>query len=279
MYVINRNDMIGRRLMSILAVGKVDDEGMDFCDCVMVLDSGLAFRLPAFPDEPFRPEEPLAGATPIVHPRMRDVLGATVVAMLRPRSDDDLWPGSVALGLSTGTWLTHVTAAPHGVGGVGIFFADEATMDHSWYVDFWDRTEYPLKLVEFPLTAATLESRLRMVEANYGRDGRLTEPTFAERFWVRYRLEPTSQAEDVTKALFEDIHWCSPKYAFRSRQFPQHCVDAFGPVDPDHRHVALQGLYLNPPFTWQERVRCCWRLWSARRTMERERRLDIEPRS
>jgi hypothetical protein len=134
-----------------------------------------------------------------------------------------------------------------------------------------------------------LETRLRIVESAYGREygwyverdgqrlGILTEPTSADMFWDRYRVEPVSQALEIVTALFEDAYWCSPKYMFRSRQFPQHVVEAIGPVEPDHGHVTMRFLYLDASFTWLERVRCWRRLWRARVRLERKPIRNLAP--
>ncbi|QEL14444.1 hypothetical protein [Limnoglobus roseus] len=122
-----------------------------------------------------------------------------------------------------------------------------------------------------------VETRLRIVESNYGReygwyverDGRrlaaLTEPISSDMFWVRYRVEPVSSSADVINALFEDDYWCSPKYVFRNQQFPHHVIEGMGPVDSDRRHVMMRFLYIVPPFGRWERVRYFWRLWRAGR--------------
>ncbi len=98
MNAIQKDQVIGHRLVKILAQDECDG-GMDFCDCIMVLDSGLMFRLPAFPDEPFLPADTLFGALPIEDPRLKDVCGATIIDLLRPRLEELFHPGSVFMGL------------------------------------------------------------------------------------------------------------------------------------------------------------------------------------
>jgi hypothetical protein len=134
-----------------------------------------------------------------------------------------------------------------------------------------------------------LEIRLQIAESGYGReygwyverDGQqlatLTEPTAADMFWVRYRVEPASQEPEIVTRLFEDDYWCSPKYMFRSRQFSQHVLEAMGPVEPDHCHATMRFLYIDASFSVWERIRFFWRLWKAQRRLECERLRDIEP--
>jgi hypothetical protein len=136
-----------------------------------------------------------------------------------------------------------------------------------------------------------LETRLQIAESGYGqeygwyveRDGKrlaiLTEPKFADMFWVQYRIEPLSQAPAIVAALFEDTYWSSPKYTFRNRKFPQHEIEAFGPVDSDRCHAELRGLYLEASFSWWERCRCWRRLWRARRKLEHGPLQNLEPES
>jgi hypothetical protein len=140
MRVIQRGDIIGRRLVRVVALSTCDG-GMDVCDCLIVLDSGLVFRLPAFSDEPFLPSEPPAGALPVQDPRLRDVCGATIVGLLRPRLDDDFLPGSVVLALSTGKWITHEAAAPHGLGAAGLHILNEGDVWGPDLIDFWQGNE------------------------------------------------------------------------------------------------------------------------------------------
>ena len=122
------------------------------------------------------------------------------------------------------------------------------------------------------MVSVDVETRLRIVESDYGRefgwyverDGRrlaaLTEPAYADMFWVRYCVEPVSQSADTLDALFEDAYWCSPKYVFRSRQFSDCVVEGMGPVDPGRCHATLRFLYIVPSFSRWERVRYFWRL-------------------
>src|SRR5262245_9053823 len=126
------------------------------------------------------------------------------------------------------------------------------------------------------------ETRLRIVQSDYGRDfgwyverdgqrlGVLSEPTFADMFWVRYRILPVRDDPEVEKLLFEEDYWVSPKYRFINREFSKYNVEAFGPVESDRRHVTMRGLYLNVSFTIAERIFRCFCLWRAHRKLKRD---------
>jgi hypothetical protein len=133
---IQPDDIIGRRLVDVFTLTS-GDGGMDNCDCLLVLETGLVFRIPAFSDEPFVAAEMPMGAMAIQHSKLDGVCGQTVVRLLRPRSDDEFWPGTVYLGLSSGKWLKHEPAMPQGLGAAGLHVLDSKDMVFTELMDFW----------------------------------------------------------------------------------------------------------------------------------------------
>jgi hypothetical protein len=92
------------------------------------------------------------------------------------------------------------------------------------------------------------------IEREGQRVGILSDPTFADCFWVRYRITPLSDSKEALGLLFEDDYWVSPKYRFINREFSGYYVHAFGPVDSDRHHVIMRGLHLNVEFSTYERI-------------------------
>ena len=132
------------------------------------------------------------------------------------------------------------------------------------------------------MASEDMDRRLRIMESSYGRDhgwylehhgvriAVLSEPRWAEMFWVAYRIEPTSDDPKVCEMLRSDQFWGSCDYVFRNRGFPEEVVDrAFGNRGPQEGEVTVRGLYITikEPTLW-ETVRCFRRLRRARRRME-----------
>jgi hypothetical protein len=127
-----------------------------------------------------------------------------------------------------------------------------------------------------------LDRRLRIIESSYGRDhgwylehhgaciAVLSEPKWAEMFWVTYRIEPMTDDPEALRLLRSDRFWDSCDYVFRNRGFREEVVDrAFGNRGPGEDEVTIRGLYLTiqEPTFW-ETLRCFRRLRRARRRME-----------
>jgi hypothetical protein len=138
MHKIRREDVIGCQLVKILASSSCDG-GMDNCDCLLMLNTGLVFRIPAFPNEPFVSAETPPSALPVDDMRLNDVYGSTIVSLLRPRADDEFWPGTVYLGTSSGKWIKHEPAMPHGLGAAGLHILSSKDLNFDELIDFWLR--------------------------------------------------------------------------------------------------------------------------------------------
>jgi hypothetical protein len=126
------------------------------------------------------------------------------------------------------------------------------------------------------MTAAEREERLKVFEANYGRDfgwfverdGRklaaLTDPRFEDMFWVSYAVEPLGETPGERDAVFTKDFWEPPGLTFRNRVTSEVIPSAFhagsGPTR-DRPRVIMRGLYTSMEPTAFERVL----LWFRRR--------------
>lgn len=123
-----------------------------------------------------------------------------------------------------------------------------------------------------------LDRRLRIIESGYGREhgwhlehrgvclAVLTDPKWAEMFWLTYRIGPTTEDPRAIAMLRSKAFWASCDYEFRSRGFREEVVDhAFGARGPGNDEVTVRGLYLTieEPTLW-ESVRAFRRLRRAR---------------
>jgi hypothetical protein len=133
---IRRDDVIGHQLVKVLATSRCDGS-MDYCDCLLVLNTGLVFRIPAFADEPFVPATVPTAAKRVHDSRLDDVCGSTVVGLLRPCAEDEFEPGTVYLGVSSGKWIKHEPAMPHGLGAAGIHVLNSPDVNFPALKDFW----------------------------------------------------------------------------------------------------------------------------------------------
>ena len=127
-----------------------------------------------------------------------------------------------------------------------------------------------------------LDRRLRIIESSYGREhgwylehqgvciAVLSEPKWVDMFWVKYRIEPTSDTLTFCELLRTDQFWTSCDYVFRNRVFHDEVVDqAFGNHGPLENEVTVRGLYLTikEPTLW-EALKCFRRLRRARKRMK-----------
>ncbi len=134
-----RDDIIGHRIKAIFGRFELDD-GIQVSSVVIVLDSGIAFRIPSFPDEIPKTVCIPEGAGRFEEESWDKVIGAVVTHLLRPSEDEDFNPDSPALlGLSTGKWLFHWGACPDGL-GAGLYVLVLPGREN--LVDFWTRVPY-----------------------------------------------------------------------------------------------------------------------------------------
>jgi hypothetical protein len=123
---------------------------------------------------------------------------------------------------------------------------------------------------------AERERRLQIFETNYGCDvgwfvehqgrrvAQLTDPRYADQFWLRYRIEPlTGDLAEREELLNSPDPWISCDFVYRSRRFGEVAELAFSAGQPvgEPGRVLMRALYLaiDGPSLW-ERVL----LWKRR---------------
>jgi hypothetical protein len=126
-----------------------------------------------------------------------------------------------------------------------------------------------------------LNRRLRILETNYGissgwyvevadrRIARLTDPQYAEMFWVSYQVEPTTSDSDDLQLLYSDQFWNSEKPVYRSCEFGEIVPTALacggpGTMVKESGRINMRALYLDANVQiqfWDQIL-----LWCRRRT-------------
>lgn len=145
--MLQRNEIVGHRIKTILADGSYSDDAINFVDFIMISASGNAFRLPC--EDESDDWLPLATPTsehrtvrfPIssyFHYRKR-LWGATVEDILIPKDPDLRFPDSARVQLSSGWYIIACSGAPLGiVPGIDIF--DDISTDEEM-VSVWSIEE------------------------------------------------------------------------------------------------------------------------------------------
>jgi hypothetical protein len=133
------DDIVGHRLHQILQTYELLEEEVDFALNYFILDSGIAFLLPASCDAAFESSKVPISAEPICHPRLSKALNSTI-ARVAYRSGAEPWESdTVCLQMETGVWLHQETAAPQGVGGAGLLIEEVCLFES--VTDYWDRRQ------------------------------------------------------------------------------------------------------------------------------------------
>src|SRR5579883_2453895 len=131
----------------------------------------------------------------------------------------------------------------------------------------------------WPMPMDDLETRLRIIASKYGReygwyvehDGRrvavLTEPRWADLFWVSYTITPA--VDDLQTAEMLDTYefWTDGDLVYRNREFPNQSIRAQAILRAGGGEVTLRGLYLTirePSLL--ELLCCCARIIKARKS-------------
>lgn len=109
--------------------------------------------------------------------------------------------------------------------------------------------------------------RLQVVRSNWGRDlgwfvelqgqrvALLTDPQWADMFWVSYLITPLTDDPGVRALLEKPEFWWSEDVRFRSRGIDFVAPFAFGAgAGPSSGRIAMRGLYFVPRLTWFDRV-------------------------
>ncbi len=128
------------------------------------------------------------------------------------------------------------------------------------------------------MTAAERAERLKVFEANYGRDfgwfvekgglrvAALTEPRFEDMFWYSYIVEPLAENSAEAEAIFTEDFWAEPGLTFRNRVTGEVVSSAFrggGIPTKVSPRIMMRGLYTSMEPTAFERVL----LWLRRRKL------------
>ncbi|MDX2093587.1 MAG: hypothetical protein SFX73_37455 [Kofleriaceae bacterium] len=131
-----------------------------------------------------------------------------------------------------------------------------------------------------------MSEHVAIVEANWGRDGDwwieldgrrlglLTDATWVDMFWWRYRLD-LSASDDEARALLADRElWGSCRFTFRSVRFDRLVTTAFcagksGEAGPHDGFISMRGLAIAPPPpTLRDRLQLWWLRRFPRRPQE-----------
>jgi hypothetical protein len=133
-----RRDVIGRRIVSIVQSGTMNDaKGMDWAYTFFYLDSGAVFCLPCEDAGGFLVELPPDGSQPLEDPQFDFVLGQQIVQVLRDGPETQICEDSPCLVLENGFLVTDVMGAPHGLGAVGVYLYEPDEVDISKMTDFF----------------------------------------------------------------------------------------------------------------------------------------------
>ena len=142
---LDRNDIVGRRIQAVLSKSTIDP-AIIFSDFLFVLDSGVCFRLPGFPDDELESIAHVNGYQPMRWPvwplrewwhYRQHLFRATVADIMRPTNDDDFVPDSVLFLLSSGWCLWQVSSAPKGANtGIGLVLRGKVTDYRSYWSKF-----------------------------------------------------------------------------------------------------------------------------------------------
>lgn len=136
--LLQRHEIIGCRLQSIFQTYQLVDDYLDSVWNTLVMDSGLAFNLPGFSDEPLVAVEIPQLAVPTSHPMMKQATLSPIARLLRPRDEEEWYPDSVWLQTESGIWIGQTTTAPHGTGAARIRIFQDSKFDCSEFVTYWN---------------------------------------------------------------------------------------------------------------------------------------------
>jgi len=108
--------------------------------------------------------------------------------------------------------------------------------------------------------------RVRVVEANYGRDegwfvearglrvGELTDVQWHDMFWDSYLFTPTTTESSMLAWLADDASWRRCELEFRTRSTGFLAPHAFASNAPRNGRILLRGLYVAPNLSMMEHL-------------------------
>ena len=134
---LDRDDVIGRKLVDIVQSGSINDDGMDWVYTFFRLDSGATFCLPCENAGGFLTEEPKPDSTSQDHPKVQSVLGQQIVAVLRQGPEGDSFHDSPYLVMENGYVVTDVMGDYHGTGYAGCHVYSPNEINTSTMVEFF----------------------------------------------------------------------------------------------------------------------------------------------
>ena len=121
------------------------------------------------------------------------------------------------------------------------------------------------------LFAADRDLRLALARSNWGRDSDwfvevrgqrvalLTDPQWAEMFWVSYLITPLTEDPAVRTLMETPDFWWSEDVEFRNRALDLVAPFAFGSqAGASTDRIAMRGLYFSPRLTWTDQAMICF---------------------
>jgi hypothetical protein len=147
---LQRQDIVGHRIRSVLGdsniPGSSGESSTNFTSFMYVLDSGACFRLPGSPADGLERIVSTQASRPLRWPKWpsrawwehrKRLWHAEVQDILRPESDEEFFPDTLFILLSSGWCLWQMSSAPEGIAPcVGLALAAEKTRGEK-YVSFW----------------------------------------------------------------------------------------------------------------------------------------------
>jgi hypothetical protein len=134
---LKREDIIGHHLRGIVQHYESLDAEFAFALNYFLLDTGVAFRLPAFDAREFEAAEIPSTAEEIHHPLLHRALHARITRVCIARDAKEWEADVVAMQVESGLWIGQLTDAALGAGGPGVVFEESCFLDDP--VDFWSR--------------------------------------------------------------------------------------------------------------------------------------------